>query len=183
MKRTIERRNAPAINAGSMADIAFLLLIFFLVTTTILSDNGLLVKLPPWDPNPPQQDAHSRNLFRVAINSQDLILIRGEEQPLSELKDAVKEFIMNPNGDVTLADKPNKAIVSLINARSTSYETYLKVYNELKAAYNELWEQAAQQRYGRTYRELSVSEQTTIRKDIPLVISEAEPTDHGAVAD
>ncbi|MEL7422130.1 MAG: biopolymer transporter ExbD [Bacteroidota bacterium] len=178
MKRTIERRNAPEVNAGSMADIAFLLLIFFLVTTTIMSDNGLLVKLPPWDPTPPQQDIHTRNLFRVAINSQNLVLVRGEEQPIAELKDAVKAFIMNPAGNPELADQPNKAVVSLINDRSTSYETYLEVYNELKSAYNELWEQAAQQRYGRSYHELPHGEQAVIRQDIPFVISEAEPTDH-----
>ncbi|MEL7248756.1 MAG: biopolymer transporter ExbD [Bacteroidota bacterium] len=178
MKRTIERRNAPEVNAGSMADIAFLLLIFFLVTTTIMSDSGLLVKLPPWDPNPPQENIRMRNLFRVAINSQNAVLVRGEEQPLTELKDAVKAFIMNPEGNPEFAAAPNKAIVSLVNDRSTSYETYLEVYNELKAAYNELWEQAAQQRYDRSYHELSQREQATIRQDIPLIISEAEPTDH-----
>lgn len=178
MKRTISRRSAPEVNAGSMADIAFLLLIFFLVTTTILSDNGLLVKLPPYTPDPPQHQANTRNLFRVAINSQNALSVRGEEQDIAALKDAAKEFIMNPEGLPNLAEASNKAIISLINDRSTEYDTYIQVYNELKAAYNELWEEAAYRRFGQSYHNLPMAHQRSIRDEIPMVISEAEPTDH-----
>lgn len=177
MKRTIARRKAPEVNAGSMADIAFLLLIFFLVTTTILSDSGLLVKLPPFDPNPPEQDINTRNLFRVAINSQNQILVRGEMIPLAGLREEVKIFIMNPAGLPNLAKAPNTAVVSLINDRSTDYDTYLQVYNELKAAYNELWDTAAKRKFGQAYSGLPMAHQQSIRDEIPLVISEAEPTD------
>lgn len=178
MKRTIERRNAPEVNAGSMADIAFLLLIFFLVTTTIMSDSGLLVKLPPWDPNPPETDAvNSRNLFRVAINGQNQVSARGELIALNDLRGEIKTFIMNPAQLPNMAKAPNVAVVSLINDRSTDYETYLQVYNELKAAYNELWEAAAQQQFGEAYSVLPIAHQQHIRNEIPLVISEAEPTD------
>ena len=95
MKRTIARRKAPEVNAGSMADIAFLLLIFFLVTTTILSDSGLLVKLPPFDLTPPEAEINTRNLFRVAINGQNQISARGQVISLTELRQEVKTFIMN----------------------------------------------------------------------------------------
>ena len=178
MKRTNARRSAPEVNAGSMADIAFLLLIFFLVTTTILSDSGLLVKLPPFDPNPPEQPVNGRNIFRIAINSQDQLFIRGKEQALDKLKEAAKAFIMNPEQLPNLATAPNKAIISLINDRSTSYEVYLQVYNELKAVYNELWEEQAQVLYGTSYTGLPKAHQQAIRNEIPLVISEAEPTDY-----
>lgn len=177
MKRTIARRKAPEVNAGSMADIAFLLLIFFLVTTTILSDSGLLIKLPPFDTDPPQTDVNSRNLFRVAINGQNQISARDEIISLEDLREEVKTFIMNPAGLPDLAKAPNKAVISLINDRSTNYDTYLQVYNELKGAYNELWEVAAQDRFGQAYNTLPMAHQQSIRDEIPLVISEAEPTD------
>ena len=174
-----KRRSTPEVNAGSMADIAFLLLIFFLVTTTILSDNGLLVRLPPWDDDPVEETeiVRARNLFRVALNSQDQLLVRQEAIPFNQLRSRAKAFIMNPQGADNLAVSPQHAVISLVNDRSTSYDAYLHVYNELKGAYEELWEEAAQQQFGRSYYDLSVAQQQRIRTAIPLVISEAEPVD------
>ncbi len=172
------RRERPAINAGSMADIAFLLLIFFLVTTTILSDKGILVKLPPWAPDQPTAEVRKRNLLPVAINSLDQLFVRGEDMAVNQLRDEVKEFVLNPSANPHLAVKPSQAVVSLINDRSTSYATYLSVYNELKAAYNEMWNEQAWRDYERPYDELNLAQQRAVRDVIPLVISEAEPVDY-----
>ncbi|BDS13512.1 ExbD/TolR family protein [Aureispira anguillae] len=174
------RRDIPEINAGSMADIAFLLLIFFLVTTTIQTDSGLNVLLPPYvEEPPPPQEKNKRNVFAVQINGNNQLLVRGRPLDLSELgdiKEQLKTFIMNHGKDPNSSDSPTKAVVSLLNDNGTSYEAYVGVYNQLKAAYNELWEESAQRKYGRSYGDLDNKERKSVRKEIPLVISEAEPT-------
>ncbi len=173
-------RKAPEVNAGSMADIAFLLLIFFLVTTTIDVDKGVLVRLPPWSEEEPETlDMKKRNVYSVLVNADDQLLVRGEPQSLNTLRANAKEFIMNPNGRPDMAENPRKAIISIKNDRGTSYKTYLEVYNELKAAYNELREEMANRRFGKSYAFLDKATQREIRKEIPLVISEAEPTNFG----
>ncbi len=178
MKRSIARRAAPEVNAGSMADIAFLLLIFFLVTTTIMSDSGILVKLPPWDINYDPVPIKERNLMRISINANNQYMLRDEEVELDDIRERVKTFIMNPKANTKLAEASNKAVLSLINDRATSFETYLLVYNELKGAYQELWEEAAQRYYQQHYESLPIEHQKDIRNAIPLVISEAEPTEY-----
>mgnify|MGYP000223634873 CR=1 FL=1 len=173
-------RMKAEVNAGSMADIAFLLLIFFLVTTTIDVDKGVLVKLPPWSNEPPpEMKLNSRNVYSVLVNANNDLLVRGEPKLLRNLREDTKEFIMNPKKRDDMAEIPTKAIISLKNDRGTSYETYLEVYNELKAAYNELRETEAQKRFGKSFEFLDKVRQKEIRADIPLVISEAEPTNFG----
>jgi len=178
-KRAKDRMKAE-VNAGSMADIAFLLLIFFLVTTTIDVDKGVLVKLPPWSNEPPpEMKLNSRNVYSVLVNANNDLLVRGEPKDLDDLRENTKEFIMNPNKRDDMAEIPTKAIISLKNDRGTNYETYLEVYNELKAAYNELREEESQKRHGKSFEYITKDMQRAIRKDIPLVISEAEPTNFG----
>ena len=175
--RTISKQRAVvAVNASSMADIAFLLLVFVLTTTTIDIEKGILVKLPPIqdEPIPPIQP---RNILSVKINFNDELMVRGEQMRVEQLKEKTKEFIMNPRKSEEFATAPNQAIISLQNDRSTSYNIYLSVYNELKAAYNELWEESAQELYGQHFEELSRSKQKVIRNKIPLVISEGEVVD------
>ena len=173
-------REAPEVNAGSMADIAFLLLIFFLVTTTIDVDKGVLVKLPPWSDDEPEiEKINTRNVYSVLVNANDQLLVRGEPQSVKTLRANAKEFIMNPNKREDMAEEPTKAIISIKNDRGTSYKTYLEVYNELKAAYNELREEAANRQYGKSFEFLSKDLRRKIRSEIPLVISEAEPTNFG----
>jgi hypothetical protein len=96
----------------------------------------------------------------------------------ADLRDKTKEFIMNPQGLEDLSESPQNAIISLKNDRGTEYETYLTVYNELKAAYNEIWDEEAQKQYGKSYSDLDFEAKKAIRADIPFVISEAEPTDN-----
>lgn len=169
------------INASSMADIAFLLLIFFLVTTTIVEDKGITVKLPPWSNEPPPEiKLKSRNVFPVLVNAENKLLVRGQEMKIEDLREFAKEFIANPNQRPNLAEKPNKALISLKNDRGTSYKAYLEVYNELKGAYNELWEELSQRKFGRSYSDdMPLSMRKAIQEEIPLVLSEAEPTSFG----
>ncbi len=178
MKTSRQRRAGKQLDAGAMADIAFLLLIFFLVATSILDDQGILVQLPPYQEKPVTDQLADRNVLNVKLNAENQLMVEEEILPVEALRSKAKEFIFNPLGKETLAASPRKAIVSLQNDRGTSYQAYLSVYNELKAAYRELWEEAARRRYGEAYEALPVDQQRAIRKDIPLVISEAEPTDY-----
>ncbi|MFK8101723.1 MAG: ExbD/TolR family protein [Saprospiraceae bacterium] len=172
----IRRRLENSVNAGSMADIAFLLLIFFLVTTTIVVDKGIRVKLPVYDPDPAPQPP-AKNILSVKVNLNNQLLVEGAPTRIDQLKVVTKSFIMNPLRKKDLPSKPTKAIISLQNDRATTYETYLAVYNELKAAYNELWDEQAFKQFGKTYEALPKAGKKLVRATIPLVISEAEPTD------
>ncbi len=173
-------REKPSVNASSMADIAFLLLIFFLVTTTIDVDKGIAVKLPPYSEEEPDQlKLKKRNVYRVVVNAQNQLLVRGELQRVATLKENAKRFINNRGVDAEMSESPKRAIISLQNDRGTEYGTYITVYNELKAAYNELWNEAAQAKFGFDYKDLDGEQKKEIQADIPLVISEAEPTGFG----
>ena len=141
MKR--KDRGSAQINSGSMADIAFLLLIFFLVTTQIATDKGILIRLPPKpDPNEPPPDIkfNQRNIFKILINSQDDLLV--EDEPLRDvslLKDMVKRFVLNNGRDPNLSDSPTDAIVSIKADRGTSYDIFINVYDQCEAAYMEMY--------------------------------------------
>ncbi len=175
-----KNRIAPEINAGSMADIAFLLLIFFLVTTTISEDKGILIKLPPYMPDPPEaSDVNKRNILSIMINSQNIVSLRNEDMDIKNIKARAKEFITNPEQNPEMAISPTKAILSLKNDRGTKYETYIYVYNELKAAYHELWEEAARMRYRKNFNEITIMEQKEIKANFPMLISESEPSAFG----
>ena len=179
-KTNTRDRMKNEINAGSMADIAFLLLIFFLVTTTIAEDKGVLVKLPPWSNEPPENlKMNTRNVYSVLVNADNQLLVRGEPTDIDDLKDATKLFISNPNSDSDKAENPKKAIISLKKDRGTKYKTFLTVYNELKSAYTELRNEESERRYGKLYEFLDKEQRKVIRNEIPLVISEAEPTNYG----
>jgi biopolymer transport protein ExbD len=179
-RKSSKDRMTNEINAGSMADIAFLLLIFFLVTTTIAEDKGVLVKLPPWsDEPPPPLKLNSRNVYSVLVNSGNQLLVRGDLMQINQLKQNTKNFIMNPNNMSNMAESPKEALISIKNDRGTNYKTYLEVYNELKAAYNELWEEASMKKFGKNFEDLNKAQREEVTSEIPLVISEAEATAFG----
>jgi biopolymer transport protein ExbD len=180
-KKSSRDRMSNEINAGSMADIAFLLLIFFLVTTTIVEDKGILVKLPPWsDEPPPIQQLNERNVYSVLVNAQNELLVRGERMRIEDLRENAKNFIANPNRRSDYAESPKNAIISLKNDRGTQYKTYIEVYNELKGAYRELWDELSLRKFGEPYSDdMEFARKKAIRDEIPFVISEAEMTSFG----
>ncbi|WP_456440746.1 ExbD/TolR family protein [Psychroserpens sp.] len=142
------KRSAPEVNAGSMADIAFLLLIFFLVTTTIPKDSGITRKLPPIEDNDEDVIIKEKNIFTVLLNGKDQLLVEDELMEMKNLRAAAVKFLDNGGDgscsyckgakDKKSSDNPDKAIISLKNDRQTSYAAYITVQNELVAAYNEL---------------------------------------------
>jgi len=175
------KRMDNELNASSMADIAFLLLVFFLVTTTMNPDTGITVKLPPWSEDDQEEvKLNKRNVFAVLVNANNDLLVRGAPEDIGSLRERAKEFISNPTGREDLAEAPNKAIISLKNDRGTKYETYLMVYNELKAAYRELWDGECEKLYGVPYSDdLSIEKKKAVRSKFPFILSEAEPTAYG----
>jgi len=145
------KRSAPEVNAGSMADIAFLLLIFFLVTTTIETDSGLNRKLPPMEDQVDPPIIREKNIFTVVVNKNDQLLVEEDLTNIQDLRSLAVAFLDNGGGvgeeacdycqgerDEASSDNPDKAIISLKNNRETSYKVYIAIQNELVAAYNEL---------------------------------------------
>ena len=143
------RRSAPEVNAGSMADIAFLLLIYFLVTTTIETDSGLNRKLPPMEDIIDPPIIKERNIFTVVVNKNNDLLVEEKPMQIDELREAAVTFLDNGGGkgedacsfcqgerDPNSSDNPEKAVISLKNDRETDYKVYIAVQNELVAAYN-----------------------------------------------
>lgn len=189
------RRETPEINGSSLADIAFLLLIFFLVTTTMDVDTGISRKLPPMPEKKTENvavDIKERNLFIVLINKDDRLLVQGKLMEIRDLKSKAIEFILNENDskdlpikeDVYISEidktvRVSKGVISLQNDRGTSYGKYIEVQNELVAAYNEIRENAAFEQYGKSYEDLIESEQEVIKKMYPQRLSEAEPKNIG----
>ncbi len=169
-----KRRGQSEVQAGSMADIAFLLLIFFLVTTTIVQEKGLPVRLPAYLPTP-VTPLPNRNVLSVKLNAADELLVEQERLPPTALAEQVKAFIQNPRQLPTLSRSPRSAVIALQHDRGTSYAAYLQVYNELLSAYHQIWEEAAWSRYGRRFDQLPKAQRKAIRQDYPLVISESEP--------
>lgn len=164
------KRAAPEVNAGSMADIAFLLLIFFLVTTTIETDTGINRKLPPIEDSEEDVIIKQKNIFTVLINGKDQLLVEDELMELKNLRKAAVEFLDNGGGtgedacsyckgkrNPSSSDNPDKAIISLKNERETTYSTYISVQNELVAAYNELRDKRAMELYGMTLTEMQAN--------------------------
>lgn len=176
-----KKRGTQDINAGSMADIAFLLLIFFLVTTTMDVDTGIARKLPPMPEEEQEKppEIHARNIYVVLVNSADQLLVEGEFLDISQLKEGAKKFINNNGNMPNLSDNPEKAIISLQNDRGTSYKMYVRVQNELAAAYNELRNDASLNKFGERYVDLNKVQKKEIRKMYPQKISEAEPKNIG----
>ncbi|OAV46172.1 biopolymer transporter ExbD [Lewinella sp. 4G2] len=165
------RRETPAVNAGSMADIAFLLLIFFLVTTTIAEEKGVLVKLPEWSTDEITEPYPEEKVMTVLINKDNELQIEDELVALPQVRGLLVDHLRKPGA------QPGERIVSLRHDRGTAYAKYLAVYDELKAGYHELWDELSLKRYGVRYDLLDKAQQTDIRQAIPMVISEAEPTE------
>ena len=182
------KRGKTEINSSSMADIAFLLLIFFLVTTTIANDRGLSMQLPP----KPEQDQEiikipERNNFKILINSADKLLVEGE--PLDDpkkIRQMVKDHVLNNGVDPDFSDSPKEAVVSFKADRGTSYDIYIQVLNEVQGAYYDMYASRAgvtNKKWREIASDIGDPENKRIydaaRKDFPMAISIAEPSKAG----
>ncbi len=203
------RRSAPEVNAGSMADIAFLLLIFFLVTTTMEKDKGIARQLPPIQENPEDILIKEKNLFIVLVNKNDDLLVEDEPIELKDLRQAAIDFLDNGGAssnspeycnyckgkkDPTSSDNPDKAIISVQNDRLTSYNMYIAVQNELVGAYNFLRNRESQRLFGWKFTEVKalidagtfVGDRSKVEENLkaiqklyPLKLSEQSPEKSG----
>lgn len=189
------RRKIPEINSSSTADIAFLLLIFFIITTSMNPERGLFRRLPPFlDENPQSLDLKikERNVLNVYINSEDQLMCGKYNIGMNQLRQRAKEFIANPRNKKDLPEKHAKDIpffgnvmitdnhvISLQNDRETNYQAYIDVQNELVAAYNELRNELAQEKWQKDYSQLNEEQQKAVREYYPMRISEAEPKKYG----
>lgn len=176
----------PEVNAGSMADIAFLLLIFFLITAAIPKDKGITRKLP--SECPPgiicELDIHENNILRIVINSNNAVLVEDEIISITEIKEIAKQFLDN-NGDGSCkycegfksdkaSDNPKSAVISLQNDRETSYNEFIKVQDELTKAYFELRKTYAKKVFNKSPEELTEIELQQVKNAYPFILSEAE---------
>ena len=201
-----KKRKVPGLNGSSLADISFILLIFFLITTSMDTDTGLVRRLPP-PPDPNQQEddvkVKGRNVFVVTVNMDNRIqyyygdeakrVTKQDVQP-SDLREIVKEFISNPENKANMpefhpADPPlpllgaypvtKNHIISVQTDLATKYEVYFQIQNELMAAYNELRNEFAREKFGKYFRDLSEDERLAVTGVYPMKISEAEPKKFG----
>ncbi|MBR5158618.1 MAG: biopolymer transporter ExbD [Bacteroidaceae bacterium] len=193
------KRKVPGLNQSSTADISFILLIFFLVTTSMDTDSGLSRRLPEWDPDAVEQEMKikERNVMTVQVNKFNEIYVKNgvinRQIEVSELKDIAKEFIANPDDNVNLPIKEDydiegygvvvttvKHVISLQTDRTTNYEIYFQVQHELSKAYSELRDQWARKNFGKPYAECDEkTEQPVVRGVYSNKISEAEPKQYG----
>lgn len=186
------KKKVPEINGSSMADIAFIALIFFLMVTTMDKEEGisrLLPPIPPEDQKIEDLKVNRRNIIQVKINSNDRLLAGSQPMDVSQLKDKIKEFMTNPYDDPNLPEKEikdipglgpvpvTKGVISLQNDRGTTYQAYITVQNELIKAINELRDDFSMKTFGKKYSKLDEDQQTAVRKAVPQNISEAEPKD------
>ena len=190
-----KKRKVPAMNATSSADIAFMLLIFFLITTSMDTDKGLARRLPPPVPKDKKNediDIKKRNLLPILINSSNQILCGDQFIDIKQLKEKVKEFVENAYND---EHKPEKVevdvpffgkqmvtknhIISLMNDRGTEYQAYINVQNELAKAYNELRDDISKKKFGKAFADLDEEQQKAVQMIYPQKISEAEPKNYG----
>lgn len=189
----MSKRKTPGLNTGAMSDISFLLLTFFLLTSSINTEQGIPRKLPPpkkEDAKDMKVDINKRNVLNVLVNFRDEISVNGEEIMVSDLKAKAKEFFANPNNDPSLPEKVSKPIdgigdfqvskgvVSLTNDQGTSYNMYVQVQNELQRAVNELRDETALLYFGKKFDGLDSAAQRAVSAAIPMSISEAPPIDY-----
>ena len=186
-------RKTPGLNTGAMSDISFLLLTFFLLTSSINTEQGIPRKLPPpktEDTQDKKVDINKRNVLNVLVNFRDEISVNGDVIVIGDLKSRAKEFFANPSNDPSLPEKVSKPIdgigdfpvskgvVSLTNDQGTSYNMYVQVQNELQRAVNELRNETALQYFGKKYDALDSAAQRAVSSAIPMNISEAPPIDY-----
>ncbi len=185
------RKETPQINASSQADIAFLLLVFFLITTTMDVDKGISRRLPPMQEDQKQEDIkiNRRNTIIVRISASDRIMVGSEQMDVSQIKDKIVEFVTNPTDNPNMPEKEiknikgfgnyavSKGVISLQNDKGTTYKKYIEVQNEIVRAINEVRDDFSKQHFSKKFAQLDEDHQKIVKEAIPQNISEAEPKD------
>ena len=185
------RKETPQINASSQADIAFLLLVFFLITTTMDVDKGISRRLPPMQEDQKQEDIkiNRRNTIIVRISASDRIMVGSEQMDVSQIKDKIVEFVTNPTDNPNMPEKAiknikgfgnyavSKGVISLQNDKGTTYKKYIEVQNEIVRAINEVRDDFSKQHFSKKFAQLDEDHQKIVKEAIPQNISEAEPKD------
>ncbi len=190
-----KKKKTPGINGSSTADISFIMLLFFLLTTSMGSDKGISRQLPPAVPADQQDvsiDVNKRNMLRIMVNNAGQILANGELLSIELLKNKVKEFVLNENDAANLPERTvesfpligqqmvtKKHVISLTNNVDTRYEDYIAVQNILTAAYSELRDEKARKEFGKPFADLNAQQQGVLIDLYPQKISEAEPKEYG----
>ncbi len=177
MLKREKNREVPEINGSSLADIAFLLLIFFLVVTTIDVDTGIGLVLPPIPDDIEPPPVRERNLMNILVNAQGMVLLNEQPAAIAEVRQRVKDFVDNNGVDPDLSESPDDAIVSIKTDRRTPYNVYIDMLDEVMGAYEELRHQASMDRFGVPYSSLEDNsvQKDEIREMYPKRISIAEP--------
>lgn len=166
------KRFKPEISSGSMADIAFLLLIFFLVATTIEQDKGLLRKLPN-NQEAETVDIPKRNVLFVLLNANNVLMVNDVVIPANELKDVIKQLVLNNESKSNWPISPSRTIISLNSDKGANYNTYIKVQNEIAKAYREMRNERSLSKYGKAYEDLNdLSRIKEIKSELPMKVSE-----------
>ena len=185
------RKSVPQLNTASVADISFMLLILFLVVTSMDDDNGMSRMLPPLATEQQPTAMSQRNVLRILVSPNNDITINDDTVSVETLRERVVEFVDNPNNDPNLPEKVateiallgtvdvSKGVISLRNDRGTSYDMYLQVQNELTAAIKEMRDDLSTAHFGKKFADITEQQREAIEQAIPVAISEAEPTKIG----
>ncbi|MDR1724929.1 MAG: biopolymer transporter ExbD [Bacteroidales bacterium] len=188
-----KKKGIPELNSSSMSDISFLLLTFFLLTSSINTDKGIPRRLPPMNDKPQEEKIkiHENNIFTILVDRNDRLFFDNQIGDIALLKERAKEFLSNPQNLPNLPDKKevdlpligktmvSQGVISLQNDRGTSYDIYVKVQNELEAAINELRDEFAKKKFYRSYADCNNEQKSAVDKAVPSTISEAEPVKVG----
>ncbi|WP_046758893.1 ExbD/TolR family protein [Kordia jejudonensis] len=180
------RKTISGVNAGSMADIAFLLLIFFLVTTTFPEDQGIESVMPK--PCPKGVDCtaelHEKNIFTIKLNRNNELMANNELITVDALRENIKAFVDNNDDesctychgekDVKLSDNPQKAVIAIQTDRQASYDNYIEVQNALVGAYYELRQELSRLKFNKNVDQLTEEEILELQESYPFRITEAD---------
>jgi len=170
------RKEIPGINAASMADIAFLLLIFFILITKIDNSSGISRNLPPINEEEQQSiiDINKRNVIEIILNENSQLIVNDNITAIDNLNQILFDFILNYGKNSELSDSPKEAVILLKTHSKSRYENYIKVQNEISSVYNQIRNEYALKLYNKQFKECSFEQQSAMRDMFPMQISEAE---------
>ena len=162
-----KKHETPGLNTTSTADISFMLLIFFLVTTSMDVDKGLLRQLPSPEPQKKEQQqsvVDKANLMALRLTAGDTLLVNGKPMQVSQLKEETIRFVHRLG---------KKHLISIESDRDADYSLYFQMQNQLMEAYSQLRNETAQKKYHRDYALLNNDQKELVRNICPQRITES----------